>query len=109
VSGASAATYTVHRRQQDLFIGQAGGFDGFKGIVGVEIGPIIGFGRGGNHDATPRMANENDGAVAGAIQGALYRRHIILQRGQRVLNRNGVEPLSVETTNDLTPAGTIGP
>src|ERR1700722_14917034 len=65
--------------------------------------------RGCNHNATPRVANENDRAVAGAIEGALNRQHIILQRGQRVLNRNGVEPLSVETSNDLAPAGTVSP
>jgi hypothetical protein len=55
------------------------------------------------------VANENDGTVTGAIQCALYRRHVILKRGQRVLNRNGVELLSVGMSNDFAPAGTVGP
>jgi hypothetical protein len=55
------------------------------------------------------MANENDGAVASAIQRALYRRDIILQRGQWVLYCNGVETVSVEPRNDLAPTGTVGP
>ena len=63
--------------------------------------------RGGNYDAAPRMAHKNDGA-AGAIQGALYRRDIILQRGQRVLNCDDLEPVRLEERDDFAPGRTVG-
>ena len=63
--------------------------------------------RGGNYDAAPRMPHKNDGA-AGAIQGALYRRDIILQRGQRVLNCDDLEPVRLEERDDFAPGRTVG-